>query len=595
LAIGVIGHRPNRLPDSAHSKVASQIDRILDVVGRELESAQGRYPSYFAQEVAQDVGQNSPRLTLVSALAEGADQLAAKIALEKKIALDVVLPMGSFAYKSDFQGQSLDELNRLLAGARSVLELGYLRPESGSERAVAYEAGGLTVLVNSDILLVVWDNGPALGLGGTARMLTAAARLGMPIIHVDANGRNPTCVYWSGLKESSGHINELSDVPSGDLDAVLPRVLAALVRPPADRRQRAALERYFDEQAPTWNLRLEYPLLMNLLGVRQFSRNDIRPVAPDQLAPSYTFSERVTDQPSKPPSNLAMGLAWSDTIAARYAQKFRSTFVTTFIVGAVAVLAAAASLLFPPATKWLFTCTEAVLMIVILANNARSRHNGWHQRWLQAREVAERLRGALPQWVLGGRFEHAFKEEETWPAWYCRAHVRAAGMRSTKMDFTALKDARSSLESALRNQCMYHEHAAKRMMKIETRLERAGEMLFLATLVIAVLYTAYALSHMSIFGEFEVELKYIVTALAVGLPALATAMDLLRATNDFGGIAHRSELTKISLERLVEAIEFDPLDLVLLRSRARAAAEAMLGDVSKWRLATETRDLGTSD
>jgi hypothetical protein len=80
-------------------------------------------------------------------------------------------------------------------------------------------------------------------------------------------------------------------------------------------------------------------------------------------------------------------------------------------------------------------------------------------------------------------------------------------------------------------------------------------------------------------------------AATAGLPALATATYGIRVIGDFEGIARRSQRTHAVLSRLIASIERDPLDLELLRARARAAADAMLGDVSSWRLAAESRPL----
>jgi hypothetical protein len=60
---------------------------------------------------------------------------------------------------------------------------------------------------------------------------------------------------------------------------------------------------------------------------------------------------------------------------------------------------------------------------------------------------------------------------------------------------------------------------------------------------------------------------------------------------DYGGIARRSERTRATLTQLLGAMSEDMHDQRALRLCARAAAEAMLGDVASWRLATESRAL----
>ena len=74
---------------------------------------------------------------------------------------------------------------------------------------------------------------------------------------------------------------------------------------------------------------------------------------------------------------------------------------------------------------------------------------------------------------------------------------------------------------------------------------------------------------------------------------LATATYGIRVIGDFEGIARRSERAHKSLQDQIKALSQNevPPDLDILRRRARAACEAMLGDVSSWRLAAESRGL----
>jgi hypothetical protein len=67
----------------------------------------------------------------------------------------------------------------------------------------------------------------------------------------------------------------------------------------------------------------------------------------------------------------------------------------------------------------------------------------------------------------------------------------------------------------------------------------------------------------------------------------------IRAIGDFEGTGMRSARMAASLKTLGEALAGDPPDLVILRARAASLADAMLGDVAHWRLATETRRLGS--
>src|SRR5437762_1785301 len=116
LAIGVIGHRPNRLPESGRVAVDRDIDQFLTAVTEAARAAHAKYSSVFTAE--------PPLLSIVSALAEGSDRLGAAAGLKKAFALDAPLPFARDVYAQDFMAEgSRDEFYHLLNEARSVLEL----------------------------------------------------------------------------------------------------------------------------------------------------------------------------------------------------------------------------------------------------------------------------------------------------------------------------------------------------------------------------------------------------------------------------------------------------------------------------------------
>jgi len=125
------------------------------------------------------------------------------------------------------------------------------------------------------------------------------------------------------------------------------------------------------------------------------------------------------------------------------------------------------------------------------------------------------------------------------------------------------------------------------MGNMEHRLEWVGVILFVFTLITAGLFVAALYAGLKLTPR----VAYLVTAVAAGLPALATATYGIRVIGDFEGSARRSERTHLALEKVMEAIRRDRLELALLRARARSAADIMLGDVSSWRLAAESRTL----
>lgn len=570
LALGVVGHRPDRLPATARPAVAAQIEAVLDALSRAVAAAGAADAEFFAP--------GPPLLSLVSALAEGADRLAAEAALDHGFVLDAPLPFDPDTYEADFEGpESRAAFRRLLGRARSVLVL----PGRRTAAPRAYEAAGLVLLGQSDILLAVWDGGPSAGRGGTVEMMATAARSGLPIIHVDARGEAPPRLLWRDPERLALGAQAVEDLPALPLEPHLPALVARLIRPPAQEAERAALRLYLNERPRRTNRRLEFPLLLWLLRLRRLRRGDLHPALPDALAAEFAGLAAPVAR-LDPAGGLAAAYGWADAAGVFFAQAFRGAYVANFVLAAAAVVVAAASLL--ASRTQLFVAAEIGLVLLVLVNTAVGQWLRWHRRWLEARETAERLRAALLQWTLGLRPPAFAAEEPAWTGWYARAVVRAQGLRAGVLDGGGLDRARMALRAVLVHQCDYHGANAGRMRKAAARLEWCGAVLVAATILggLAELAGHHLPFHLD---------PTLVTALSAALPAVATATYGIRVIGDFEGVAARSERTHERLAALIAALERDETDLALLAARVRLAAEAMLGDVASWRLAAESRAL----
>ena len=119
-------------------------------------------------------------LILVSALAEGADRLAAKVALSPhlKTRLIVPLPMPIDQYEQDFKGASLDEFRTLLDQAGAHFELHppdenplELIPKDSPERNRRYDLVGKFIAEQCQILIALWDGQDSGKVAGTSSVV----------------------------------------------------------------------------------------------------------------------------------------------------------------------------------------------------------------------------------------------------------------------------------------------------------------------------------------------------------------------------------------------------------------------------------------
>jgi hypothetical protein len=153
LTVGATGHRELH-PDD----VAVLEERVRAF----LKDLQSKYPH--------------TRLRLLSALAEGADRLVARVALDLGIVLIVPLPMPLAEYEKDFNTPaSRKELSLLLLRAERVLVV----PGSGDDRDDGYTRLAQWLAHHSQIILALWDGVDNRKSGGTAEVVRLK-RYGIP-------------------------------------------------------------------------------------------------------------------------------------------------------------------------------------------------------------------------------------------------------------------------------------------------------------------------------------------------------------------------------------------------------------------------------
>ena len=178
IAIGAAGHRFL----AEHGKVAAGVRDALD----------GLAASFPGE-----------RLTILSSLAEGADRLIAREAIENLDArLVAVLPMPRDDYLSDFAtDHSRAEFDDLLSRANEIVEL-----EAGPVRDDAYAAASDYIVSRSDAMVVVWDGRESQGKGGTAEIVESARRAKLPIAWVKAGNRAPGTDIPTSLGAEQGSV-----------------------------------------------------------------------------------------------------------------------------------------------------------------------------------------------------------------------------------------------------------------------------------------------------------------------------------------------------------------------------------------------------
>ena len=288
---------------------------------------------------------------------------------------------------------------------------------------------------------------------------------------------------------------------------------------------------------------------------------------------------------------LEQAYSWADRLATRFAQTYRSGHVFNFVLGGFAVCLGLSGFM-ARAHVFALSAAEFAITLAIISNTIIGTRAGWHRRWLDYRQLAERLRAMRSLKLLGIAAPdppgtRTFPVPERWVDWYALATWRA--MRSPVSVITA--ERAKGLAVALTDheigpQVGYHERTAHSIHLLDHRLDKLGTTLFFATLLVSIAQIlGYALSetYVSRLGNWF-------TLISAGFPALGTAIFGIRYQGDFGATAVRSQNTSRQLKAIDTELRKEP-DLLRTADLMEEAARVMLGDLDEWSLSNEQREL----
>jgi|GEM_PF-630619 len=648
LSVGIVGHRANKLAEDAIRPVCETLKSIYRQVDSGLATvAAASGASIYAPE--------PPLVRLLTGLADGADRLAVEVAPEAW-RLEAILPMPRADYAEDF-GPSVDgsparaELEQLLGRVSSVTELPRLAPEIATpeQRAPQYALLGDFLVRQIDVLIAVWDGQAAAGPGGTGAVVQQAIGLGCLVIWINpAETSAPRLL--EGERAASAPVQHSRPIS----EAVLTETLKSMLLPSLaeeeatddDAGDEDPLPVYFKSKWPgTLHLAIGYSVLRLLGGGRRW-KWPVRYASYDELADAWAPFLDGTPRGDAAPDKgfdarmrnvLLPRSVWADALAWYYGQLYRSAYVTTFILGGLAVPVGLCYLFFSTSPFVLdikagFATVElAIILIVVLLVQLGGRQK-WHRLWLETREMSELLRlgrslayvGGLKQLTegaAGGKGGGA-----TLPVIYARATFRELGLPNAVLDSEYLRHVLgATLETELHEQQSYHRKNIAELEHIDHALHRLGNACFAATVIVTAVFLGSWLIDLVISGSgdagaaveaaaagehgaaaaenaghagswaesfhelLEYVIKPIASILAAGLPAFGAAFAGIRAQSGFGELVRRSEATLEDLTDVAEQIGGlvdDPGKRIALPNAAGVLldfAHAMAVDLGGWR------------
>jgi len=612
--VGVVGHRPDRLQSADLKELNHLIRDILERVKKSVIQFSDKNNHLHSEDL--------PILRAISPLAEGSDRILADQAISLGFELSCPMPYVQEEYEKDFlPGRSQEEnsLNRfrdLLASAEKnsrlvKFELMGNRVKEGD----SYRNCAQVVMNQSDLLVVIWDGLMNDKPGGTNESLFWARAHNLPIIWIDAHSPHAWQFIIPGKEISSDKNGR--NIPSGgktdDIESVVFQILSLPISPLENHRDNDQLKRlltYYNESPLHTNLALFWKFFRNLTGNSKLSFFSPR-VIPFEVP--FSGNKTANFQCNSTVLWLKSFFEWPDNLAEKFADRYRSGFIMTFLLASLAVGAA----LFPVIPGWLYSershglticmILESVIILLILGLVLYARKRQWHSRWLDYRMTAESVRqlslflplgGGKPFPVFAGHLSRYGDPSSTWMTWYVQAIERKAGLPAARVDDSYLKSCLDQYAGLLKEQMEYHQSNAAVNLIIKRRLHRTGELTLWLTLICCLIHLSSALipafALPTITGN-------ILVFLCGFLPALGAAMAGINHQGEFGRNSKSSSAMSEHLSNLNAEID------ILLRKLSeeknsqtgveysqvvdmgREIANLMINEVSDWKIVYQDR------
>ncbi len=148
--------------------------RPSDQPGRTLEELEATRPliDFILANSCDFAAQQQKSLTLHSGIAEGADRIFCRAALNLGIPITLHLPLPLTEFKQDFSSEETWQLSKSIIDEVELLygENNIILPPKNIPRPQCYAETNTQMLNIADALCVIWNQLPAGGTGGTQEM-----------------------------------------------------------------------------------------------------------------------------------------------------------------------------------------------------------------------------------------------------------------------------------------------------------------------------------------------------------------------------------------------------------------------------------------
>lgn len=507
LRLGVTGHRHLQpagcAPEIAEERKAvmhQTLTAVFQAVSDEL-AAIGEANPFFVKA--------TPRIRLVSSLADGADQLVVRAGLDlgktggpgapelpepKRCAFDLLcfLPFEVEGYLAS-SIENKTEFKRLFYGSTAevvILDGRYDAEDTGSisplenasrRRQRAYRACAWFILQHSDFLIAILDPNHNGKPGGTMDNVREALKAGVPVIWI-----NPTEPRQVRMLTHLRQLDQSKPLPE-DWRVQLRNLLNSVLVLPQGLEHRQAnpaqsIEDFFCSKLPAKTVRG----FLWRTTVRIWGGPRGEGIMEAGLEPYETYRKRAS------------------CLARHYADLYRGAFVLNYMLAFLATVLATLGLVMESAKAPLFALEFSIICFVLA--NTRQAHTGrWHEKAIDFRFLVEMLRAmnylarlgcATPCPRLPAQYA-LYNPGRTWMNWLFRCLVRQSpavvnpGQKTcaTHFEKSYVKNCVDLLVNHwVFGQRQHHQGNSKQMGRIDQGIEFVGKWAYVAVVLAVALH-----------------------------------------------------------------------------------------------------------
>jgi len=279
-------------------------------------------------------------------------------------------------------------------------------------------------------------------------------------------------------------------------------------------------------------------------------------------------------------------LVRADILALRFQRLHHGTGSLIYILAALAIFVAAFQSLFIP-DRPLILIFELVLLLMVLAIFLLGQRQRWHNKWLDYRFLAERLRSALFMALVNAGMTPSRRPRQLPLAFPAKAWMVAAFSTvwiqrpRFKIDDSVLSwELRDFIVRAwIDDQILYHKGISSRYYRRHQYMVLASFASFALTIIFVLLYVVLrelsGVSHGTFINASGLMASFL-PAVAASITAIRTHRDYLRNSRLSAGMARYLEEMKVQTEKAKDHEDFLGL--------AKEIEETMQRENQDWRV-----------